>query len=137
MLKEKQLGQAEQKRIVHRLQLAEGQTIDQLLDPQFWAHVAKNISRHDIIEVLTSDYTEYAELFVIQAEQLFTKVRILSRIELTDAVDEDTDEYYVEHRGKGKWCVMSAKDKAKVRGGFDLKEDAIAAKEQYMADKAA
>ena len=135
MLKQPQLNQAEQARVVWRLILADNQTMDDLKKPDFWANIASRFTAHDRIEVMSEDGNEYAELIVRQASRLFIKVAFLSKHKFIE--DESTKEgdLSIKWRGKGKWSVMQ--DETVLEGGFELKEDAIKAKDKYAISKAA
>lgn len=137
MLKTPQINLAEQVRHVWRLVLSESQKVEDLLKPDFWAHIAQRIEAHSIIEVVSEDGNEYARLFVRDAGKLFVKVSILEHKVFHESKEQDDkDSLKVKWRGpNAKFCLVQGD--TVIEKGFALKEDAEKAKEKYAISNAA
>ena len=107
---------------------------DDLLTPEYWAHVAKTLRPGDKIEVIAEDSSFWAELFVLAtANQAAAVVEIrkvaLQSVELPDAQAG----VKVEWKGPNlKWCVYRTKDNERIQSGIDTRMAAQTAAGEYM-----
>lgn len=122
-----------------------GVTIEDVKNPQFWAHVAYNLRIGDRITAYAEDGTWYAELLVVASEQTLASVAVLNSIDLTveakqrqERLDELAKGYDVEWRGPAhKWCVINKVKNEMVDKGFTAKADAYSALSDHLRKFAA
>lgn len=121
-------------RTAHTVVAKQGQTLEDLLQPNAWAHVATRIKQWDRIEVVSEDNTFMAELFVVAQSRLWLRVVPIFVVDLTETNDipEDDEEYTVKWRGPlMKHCVVRTADDSNVLEKIASKEDALKAKVEY------
>lgn len=118
--------QAEYVRNVWAVTPEDGVTLDQVLEPSFWAHVAANLKPWDKIEVRAEDGTYYAELIVLQAARSWAKVRMIHQVELDEAPAENNDVpgYHVKFAGRAKWRVIRKVDNEVIHQGAACEQEA-------------
>ncbi len=130
----------------NRLQLAEhyctayaatllaNQTLDDALQPGFWAHVATKLRQHDTIRIIPEEGDFYALLIVMSAGRTFAKVKLLQHIPLDDDGAEDADlpsELSVKWKGPHlKYAVIRNADHSILKDSFVVKTEA----EQWARD---
>lgn len=131
------LAEAAYQRNEWRYTAEAGTTINEILDPQYWAHVAANFKPHDIIEVIPEDGSWYARLIVLTNARLWAKVFLLQKADLekaladTPATDDETHE--VKWMGAiEKHAVIRKADKALIKGGFTTKLEAHTWLDSYL-----
>lgn len=116
--------------------IASGTTIEQLEEPQFWSHVARDLRRTDKIVAIAEDGSYYAELIVTSTGVGFVKVRTLFHVPLEEASDEDGDGEReplcrIKHLPGQKWSVQRLSDGMWIKKGFEDREAARAYMIQY------
>ncbi len=119
---------AEFKRKISQCIPEAGTTLEQMLDPSYWAHVAAKLAPMDRIEVNAEDGSFYAELLVMSASKIGANVKPLHFINLGAPVDMETPDIgmMVKYAGiHAKWRVLRTSDGAKVRDGFATREEAV------------
>lgn len=131
------LKEAEYVRHVFRATVPNDTTINDVLKPDFWAHVAAKLHNTDIIEVCPEDESWFAQLIVRSASRLHAKCAVLRHQSFN--ADKKTAEpegpFSIKHNGpKAKWCVIRRVDKALVKEGFASKEEAAKWTEDNQAD---
>ena len=108
-LLEKNLMGAEFARQSFRATPPAGTKIEEMLVPEYWAHVARKLSPYDTIEVVPEDGSFYARLFVVNSAKLWAKMHKLEYVEL--AVQNkavSTDKYEAKFFGPTvKWRVAN------------------------------
>lgn len=108
-----------------------GQTLDAMLAPIYWAHVAAQMTPGDKIEVRAEDGTWYAELYVVDRGRNWARVAPIFRVDLVADLGEtpvEAAEYAVRWRGPhARFSVVRLKDGAVVKEGM-LKDEA----ERYL-----
>lgn len=119
-----QLG--EQARNVHRVIAVAGTTLEQILKPEYWSHVAKNRLRiYDLIEVLIEDGSAYYEFLVVSVGRTEAHVALKSQMDLhkvSQGVLTPSD-YSIKWSGPHtKHRVLRGTDV--VKDGFESKEHA-------------
>lgn len=119
-----------------------GWTLDDVLDPDAWAHVAHKLDRNKIsndparigtiIEVRTEDHAFYAELYVRAVRASALDVwPILGPVRLGASQDKPTGNFDVRWNvGKRGFDIVRTSDKVVVAQGLPKKEDAYAWIEQ-------
>lgn|SRR3990167_6621892 len=102
-----------------------GTPLKELLKPEYWAHVAKQLKVGDRIEVDAEERTWFAELYVRGVTATSVTVFVMRHIEFSKPIEESGDaDYSASHAGRGIWRVMRNVDKAVVKSGFPTKESA-------------
>ena len=119
---------------------------EDVLKPEFWAHVAANLRPWDRIEVRAEDGSYYAELLVQDCGRLWAKVAVLSKVTLSKDAAQVPDivadvTYSVQWRGPhSKHAVMRERgsgEKEVMRDQFETREAAEAWKADHMKALAA
>lgn len=123
------LKEAEHSRNIWLLSVPSDITLDNLLQPDFWAHVGAQLRPCARIEVVPEDMSWFAELIVLDCGRLWAKVAPLRFVELAGKADVPTpsaaDAYKVEFKGPiKKHVVIRQSDKVIVQEGIAQKEDA-------------
>jgi len=113
----------------------EGTTLEDVLNPAFWAHVSRQFvpGGGDIIEVVPADRSFYAELLVVECRKvgLVTNIRLVKLnyvplVENKPAGKAAKSEYEVVYRGEArKHTVTRTADKEVVSEGHATKQDAL------------
>ncbi len=106
---------------------------EDFLEPEFYAHVAKDFRPMDHIEVRTDDGQYWAELLILSADRTWAKVHLLREVKLA-AVEQASDDksYAIRYRGNHlKWSVIRLSDNSPLREGELDKASAIAWLETY------
>lgn len=122
----------------HRMQLAEawrqdwvvnaeaGTTLEQVLDPGYFALTCPQFQPFDRIEVRVESGEFIAELLVLQVERTWCRTYLLHHYKLVaDAVDGPpavAPRHKIEHKGTTKkWTVIRISDGASVQDGFQTR----------------
>lgn len=124
----------------YRIHPEDGTTLDDVLRPEYWAHVGEILRPFDKIEVVFDDGTRFTELLVLDTKRLYAKVAVLVDADLTAGKKEAADDakaavekpdYTVEYKGSiAKWSVIRASDNERVKDGMASRDEA----EQYLKD---
>ena len=125
-----QMTSAEFARNVWHVHPEEGVTVEDMLDPKFWAHVAKSLKANDRIEVSPMTGSWYAELLVRGASDTEAAVGLLSWVEF-DSAAPVSEEYEVRFRGRRRWGVLRKSDGVIVAEDLAIKKMA----EDWVADQ--
>jgi hypothetical protein len=132
--------QAKPKRVVQinntRMQMAEywrnewvvnaelGTTVEDVMDPQYWAHMAAMLKPYDRIEVRVDDGSWLLELIVTGCDRSWAKVHLLQRYELTtaDVAQTQSAKYEVAWKGpQHKWVVIRLSDQMMIKSELGSK----------------
>lgn len=108
---------------------AEGTIVEDVLDPQYWAHVASQMQLYDRIEVLVETGEWMLELVCTGVGRNWAQVQILSRHDLTPPVEamSAAARYSVDWKGPArKFAVIRKSDSQIVQEGFANRNDANA-----------
>lgn len=93
---------ADHARNVHVVSVPVGVTINDLLVPSYWAHVARKIKPRDRLELWAEDRAWFADAIVVKASRLDVTIRVVSHLDL-DAVPVHApsrrDGYHVDYGG--------------------------------------
>lgn len=126
-LLEKNLMGAEFARQSFRVTPPSGTTIEQMLEPEYWAHVAGKFTPYDILEVVPEDGAFYARLLVLNTAKLWAKMHKLEYVELSLVKKVvAADKYEAKFFGPGaKWRAINKSDGSLVSNdSFQTREDA-------------
>ncbi len=106
----------------------EGTTIQDVLEPSYWAHKASELRPYDRIEVRLETGEWVAEVMVVSQGLNWAKVHLLHKHDLmlsTEAPPE-SQKHIVKWRGpQHKWCVVRIADNACLQNNMEkeLAED--------------
>jgi hypothetical protein len=103
-------------------------TREDAMHPAFWAHVARWLSRHDVITLLAFDESWELELRVETVRQSGAEVSVsknYARQPINLAGTPITDQYRSEYRAGEGWCVVRSHDGVAVVRGHTLEVSAI------------
>lgn len=127
---------AEYLRNVYMVTPDAGTTIDEVIKPEYWVHIAKQFNPSDKIEVVPEDGAYYAELYVLSVTAGGVKVAVLSHHSfeadnLADFISTGDSGYTSLWRGpKARHCVLRKSDNYVVKEGFSSKAEA----DKWIAD---
>ncbi len=129
--KEAELQLTEHATVRYTHSVREGTQFEELLVPEYWAHVAQKLRPHTVIEVIPEDGAYWAELLVLSCDRLWAKVFLMRHYDL-QSVDADpaavaslADGYAVLWKGPAKKHVVLRKsDAAILQEGIQQKSDA-------------
>ena len=105
-----------------------GHTVEDLMVPGYWAHMAAQMNPYDHIEVRAEDGSWIADLIVIQVDRNWAKVMLRAKFDLVaaEALPSGQAQHKVEWKGpQHRFCVIRLSDSVSVRGEFKTKEEAI------------
>ncbi len=103
-----------------------GTTIEQLKDPAYWAHVAKDMEPFDEIKVRAEDGSWVAYLLVKYAERNYAVV-VVDRVLTLEAetMPLPSTKHEVKYKGQlHRHCVIRTSDQKMVASGFRSKIEA-------------
>lgn len=106
-------------------------TIDDLLTPAYWVHVAQRLTERDMIECWWEDGSRYAVLRVLKKTRTSAHVYLESEHDLQKALDsaniaDELARYEVAFNGPGnKYRLVRKADRALIRDGFDTPDAAL------------
>lgn len=116
------LKPAEYVRNVFAITPEHGVTIDDLKEPEYWAHVAAKLHPTDRVEVTSEDGTWFAEVFVTACARNWAQVSVLRFHELAEATKpavSNSPKHIVQWKGQNKLhCVIRVSDKAVIKEAF-------------------
>lgn len=127
------LTESEFSRVVWTAQPEAGTTLADMVQPEYWAHVAKFLKPGARIEVQPEDHTWFAELYVRSVKDQAAVVHVLRAVTFDEAPVQSATAYTVKFCGAAKWRVYRASDNAVMVEKLDTRELA----DQWIADNAA
>jgi hypothetical protein len=116
VLPERFMTTAEFRRTTYSVVTEGGTTVDEILRPEYWSHVARKLKPYDKIEVLAEEGTFYLELLVLRVLTGAVVVKLLNHAELESspaAGDEDPD-IEIKYSGPIKKYRVTRKSDGKV-----------------------
>jgi hypothetical protein len=129
------MGLAEAKRRDFVLDVPEEHSRTDLLDPSYWAHVARDLAPFDRIEARAETGEWFSELVVVSAGRNFAIVRELSHFDMTGqataSAPVEMHRHAVQWKGSRKFCVVRLSDKAIISEGHHARHDADSALIEY------
>jgi len=102
-------------------------TLEDILDPAFWAHMAAQLKPYDHIEARADDGTWVADLVVLGCDRTWAKVALKAKYNLTtkDVSLSQAHKHTVEWKGpQHRFAVVRTSDSVMVKSGFQEKGDA-------------
>lgn len=118
-----------------------GCSIETVLKPEYWAHVASTLRIGDKVEIECEDGSWEMELKVADVGVQSVKMRVKQRWEWTDEesslANDDDPQYIYEFVPAHKWRVKRVSDGAIVQKHIQDKGDALRIAAEYNAEKAA
>lgn len=105
-----------------------GTAFADVLNPEYWKHVARQIRTGDEFRVVPDDQAWYARLYVTHAtlNEVFVSEIEHRPLHSEEPSGSASDEYEVKFRGRAKWSVLRKSDGAVIKDGFDRRGDADA-----------
>jgi hypothetical protein len=108
-----------------------GTTVDSMLDPAYWANVARKLTPWDEIVVRAEDGSYIARFVVLERGNLYARVALLPGYPLNLQVSEPDVDSSVPSGYEVKWTgphtrYAVARDGAKLKEGFTSKGEAAA-----------
>lgn len=138
------LESVEYVRTVWRLTPEVGTEPEELLAPDYWAHLANRLRQCDRIEAWAEDMSWYAEYLVLDVGANWAKVHLCENsIEELGEFDPRRAKvvltgHTVEYKGRvAKWCVIRDKDKALLKDKFATEGDGLSWLSEYSKTIAA
>ncbi len=118
--------------------LLDDHSLEDAIDPAYWAHVARQLKPHDTIRLIPERGDFYALLIVTAKGPNYAKVKLLQHVPLEEVGNEDdgySADLAVEWKGpRVKFAVIRKSDGARLKEGFDERRDAEqAAREHALA----
>lgn len=124
------IGLAEHKRNDFVVDLPHGLTLEDAMEPSFWAHVVmdRDMQPLDRVEIRAEDGSWTADLIVAYCERNYAKLKLIAKHEL--AADTVAPESSIKHEvvWKGpslKFCVIRKSDSQIIHQGDKEKQTAI------------
>lgn len=108
--------------------LPDGNSLEDALKPEFWAHVAQTLRQHDTIRIIPEDAGYFAELLVLSSGRGFVKVKLLRHVQIDEAEADDGGNDLVEVKWRGphsKWSILRRSDGHVLKEGLVAKGDAL------------
>lgn len=112
----------------HTITVEPGVTIEDCIDPGFWAHIASMFSPYDEIRIRTDDGSWFARVLVSSCGRNWARVKVLEVHQLTSAdVDmtqaSEIETHEVRFRGPlHKFCVVRKADNEVLKDGCSKAE---------------
>lgn len=106
-----------------------GVTLDDILKPEYWSHMAQLMTAGDHIEIRAEDMAWVAEVYVYQVGRNWAKVVLWKHLQLTEDLEEPKElaAFKVMWRGpQHKFAVIRLSDNTPIREEFVSKEEATA-----------
>lgn len=128
-LQPSRISLAEYKRNLFRVAVEIGTTQEDLVNAEFWAHVAKQLRVGDKLEVYPPDQSFYAELLVASVLESGVVTRVIHFVTFADVKKKPpqrpaASEYDIRFMDKNKFAVIRKSDKEVLQSGFDTKPQA-------------
>jgi len=124
ILNPQRMGLAEQLRQDWVVNAEQGTTVPDVLDPQYFAHMASQLQQLDHIEVRLETGEWVLELLVTGVGRNYAQVHLLHKYDLqpTDESVAPAAKHRVEYKGpQQKHIVLRVADGAILQSGFDKK----------------
>lgn len=123
------IGQSEDKERRFVIDIEYGVTLEDVLEPSYWAHVASQMQPMDEIKVRTEDGSWVAFLMVKYAERNYVSVVLDRLIKLDREIQMpiQSERHKVDWKGpRLRFCVTRTLDQKRVKEGCMSREEAIA-----------
>jgi hypothetical protein len=136
ILNPQRMGLAEQLRQDWVVNAEEKTTVQDVLNPGYWAHMAAQLQPYDHIEVRLETGEWALELIVLSVGRNYAQVFLAHKYDFAE-VDPTRDDIGITHKveWKGpqkKHCVIRLSDSAVIQDGFSAKVDANQWLDNYL-----
>lgn len=136
ILGEQRVGLAEQLRQDWVVNAEEGTTVQDVLNPGYWAHIAARLQIYDHVEVRLETGEWVLELIVLDVGRNYARLYVKQKYDFAE-VDVSAPSNALTHRvdWKGpqrKHVVVRLSDSAILQEGFSNKSEAIAWMENHI-----
>ena len=116
------MQECEYKRTIWVVTAHENTLLEDLLVPEYWAHVAEKLRPFARIEARADDGSWYAEYLVLESSRRWARLHLLSQHNLTTSdvslSQAKFGEYTVKHRGpEREWSVIRRSDNEMLHEG--------------------
>ena len=107
-----------------------GTTLEDVLNPSYFANVASKITIYDRIQVRVDTGEWYAELLVVSCGRVWAKLVPIVKLDLTSKDDDQLDgeafeKFIVQYRGPHlKFCVIRKEDSEPIKEHLQTKVEA-------------
>lgn len=109
-----------------------GTTIEEVLKPDYWVHVAPKAKLGDVLEIFPEDGSWFVQAVVVSCSNVHLKLHVLNKVVINEVKaeskkDDKKDEpFRVEFKGpQRKWSVIR-KDGVYIKEGFEDRRGAEA-----------
>lgn len=118
--------EAEYVRHVFRITADNATTLEDVLKPEYFVHVASKLHNTDIIEVIPENESWFATLIVRACSRIHAKCEVLNYKSFGAAAAPVAEgPFLIQHKGtKAKWSIIRRSDKELIKDGFASKEEA-------------
>lgn len=116
---------AEYEFTVYCATIENGATFQDILEPEYWMHVADRVRPSDVIRAIAADQTFYAELLVLRKSRTEVFVAVLNHVDLTkfsmgEDLSREVEKYDISWGGPAnKFRVTYRRTGDVIRDGFD------------------
>lgn len=123
------IKECEFERTVYTCTAHENTEPNDLLNPEYWTHVAEKFKPFDKVEARADDGSWYAEFLVLETSRRWTRMVLLGMWNLTTAdvslTQSKLQEFAVEWKGPArKFCVLRLSDQEIIHDGEQTKAGA-------------
>lgn len=115
-----------------------GTSLEDVLLPSYWAHMAEQMKQYDHIEVRIDDGSWVAFLLVTSCDRTWAKVKMLSKIDLDDDMSTPITSKLHEVKWRGpqlKFSVIRLSDNKVIKEGIGDKLEAYRWMQEYERTK--
>lgn len=104
-----------------------GVTVEDMLKPEYWTHVAQQLRPLCRIEAVAEDGSWFAEFMVISTSKLAANVSLMRHVLLSEVKPSaDGDTHFAKWAGpSAKYRVVRKSDNAAIKDGFDTQAQAL------------
>jgi hypothetical protein len=127
ILNPQRMGLAEHLRQQWMVNAEEGTTVEDVLDPQYWSHMAAQLQPYDRIDVLLETGEWLLELLVINRGRNWAQVHLLHKYDLEQRSEimPAAQKHRIEWKGpQRKHAVIRIADSQVIQDGFSSKLEA-------------
>jgi hypothetical protein len=127
ILNPQRMGLAEHLRQQWMVNAEEGTTVEDVLDPQYWSHMAAQLQPYDRIDVLLETGEWLLELLVINRGRNWAQIHLLHKYDLEQRSETmpAAQKHRIEWKGpQRKHAVIRIADSQVIQDGFSSKLEA-------------
>lgn len=120
----------------HQVLVPSGHTLEDILNPDYWAHYTQTLRQNSVIECVADDASFEADLRVEAVGAAWVRVRLLrewKRPKGAAAITPERDRYKIEHTPAG-WQVIFD-NSVNIAQGLISEDEAVKAVEKDIAQR--